>query len=283
MPVDQNTEQIHHNAILPQLSILKPTDESTRSTASNSGLSDVSLVRSWYRRFRQYLPTRSRRSKATYASIRSAESTLGLLFVLTLISRRSSYGAPRLSEVIERVRVPCSQNLCWAARRRIRCPILRAALAPSLFGDSRRLPTKFVDELRSEGTAVRILGTSERLANPSLLGLIHQVSTGMVDTSFGRKDGGRLTAMSKQRQYGIYYTPECLFGKSIFCCVELQKSGIKVYLKLKYSRLENLPSFARDVSGVGHYGVGDLQLAISNLAQIEEATPLIRKFLEAQF
>ncbi len=73
-----------------------------------------------------------------------------------------------------------------------------------------------------------------------------------------------------------------LCGKSIFCCVELQKSGMRVCLKLKHSRLENPPSFARDVSGLGHYGVGDLQVAISNMTQLEEATPLIRMSLEGQ-
>jgi len=71
-------------------------------------------------------------------------------------------------------------------------------------------------------------------------------------------------------------------GKPIFCCVELLKGGLRVCLKLKYSHLENPPSFARDVSGVGHQGVGDLQFAISNMAQLEEATPFIRKSLEGQ-
>ena len=73
-----------------------------------------------------------------------------------------------------------------------------------------------------------------------------------------------------------------LCGKAIFCCVELQTGGIKVCLKLKHSRLESPPSFARDVSGVGHYGVGDLQLAISSMAELEEATPLIRESYEGQ-
>jgi predicted type IV restriction endonuclease/predicted transport protein len=71
-------------------------------------------------------------------------------------------------------------------------------------------------------------------------------------------------------------------GKSIFCCVELQKGGMRVCLKLKYNHLENPPSFARDVSNIGHYGVGDFQLAITNMAQLEEAAPLIRKSLEGQ-
>jgi predicted type IV restriction endonuclease/predicted transport protein len=70
--------------------------------------------------------------------------------------------------------------------------------------------------------------------------------------------------------------------RAIFCCVELQKGGMRVCLKLKYGRLVNPPEFARDVSNIGHYGVGDVQLAISNLTQLETATPLIRMSLEGQ-
>ena len=71
-------------------------------------------------------------------------------------------------------------------------------------------------------------------------------------------------------------------GKAIFCCVELQKGGIRICLKLKHSQLDNPPSFSRDVTGIGHYGVGNLQLAISNMAQVDEAAPLIRKSFESQ-
>lgn len=67
-----------------------------------------------------------------------------------------------------------------------------------------------------------------------------------------------------------------------FCAVHLQQSGLRVWLKLKYSRLENPPSFARDVSNVGTWGkaTGDLELGISNSSQLEEAFPLIRKSFE---
>ena len=71
-------------------------------------------------------------------------------------------------------------------------------------------------------------------------------------------------------------------GKAIFCCVEIQQGGIKVCLKLKYSHVEAPPSFARDVSNIGHYGVGGFQLAINSMAQMNEAAPLIRKSFEGQ-
>jgi len=64
-------------------------------------------------------------------------------------------------------------------------------------------------------------------------------------------------------------------GRS-FCAVHLQQSGLRVWLWLKYNRLENPPGFARDVSNVGHWGGGDVELGISSLSQINEAADLIR-------
>jgi hypothetical protein len=69
------------------------------------------------------------------------------------------------------------------------------------------------------------------------------------------------------------------YAKHPFCCVHLQQGGLRVWLKLKYSQLENPPSFSRDVSGVGHWGVGDVELAITSASALAAATPLIRKAL----
>lgn len=80
----------------------------------------------------------------------------------------------------------------------------------------------------------------------------------------------------------VAMTINYLCGKSIFCCVCLQQGGVRVVLKLKLAHLQNPPSFARDVSAIGHYGVGGLQLAISSMLQLEEATPLIRRSLDMQ-
>ena len=70
--------------------------------------------------------------------------------------------------------------------------------------------------------------------------------------------------------------------KSVFCCVHLQQSGLRIWLHLEYSHLQNPPSFARDVTNVGHYGTGDLELDISNLSQLEEAAPLIQMSFESR-
>jgi len=71
-------------------------------------------------------------------------------------------------------------------------------------------------------------------------------------------------------------------GKETFCSVHIRQSGLRIWLKLKYGRLENPPSFARDVSNIGHWGVGDLELVVSSLSQLEDAALLIRKSFESQ-
>lgn len=71
------------------------------------------------------------------------------------------------------------------------------------------------------------------------------------------------------------------FDKRTFCSLHIQRGGLRVWLRLKYARLENPPSFARDVSRIGHWGVGDVELDISSLSQLEEGVPYIRMSFEA--
>jgi len=72
-----------------------------------------------------------------------------------------------------------------------------------------------------------------------------------------------------------------VFDGRIFCSVHLRQSGLRVWSRLKYERLDNPPSFARDVSNVGHYGTGDLELGLTTLSQLDEAALLIRKSFES--
>ena len=69
-------------------------------------------------------------------------------------------------------------------------------------------------------------------------------------------------------------------GKNIFCCVHLQKSGLRVWLKLNYSDLESPPEYVRDVSNIGHWGVGDVELAIDSIQRFQSAKGLIQKSFE---
>lgn len=62
-----------------------------------------------------------------------------------------------------------------------------------------------------------------------------------------------------------------------FCSVHVLQSGLRVWVALRYKDITNAPAFARDVARVGHYGVGDTELRISNRSELEEAAPIIRQ------
>lgn len=68
--------------------------------------------------------------------------------------------------------------------------------------------------------------------------------------------------------------------KDIFCCAHLKQSGLRVWLKLSPADIRDGPSFARDVSRIGHWGVGDVELAIDSMQRLREAESLIRASFE---
>ena len=70
-------------------------------------------------------------------------------------------------------------------------------------------------------------------------------------------------------------------GKSIFCSVHLTKSGLRIWLPLKFAALPDPPAFVRDVSNIGHWGVGDVEVRVNGLEQMESAQALIQKSYEA--
>jgi len=82
-----------------------------------------------------------------------------------------------------------------------------------------------------------------------------------------------------QRKYLAKYV-RYTHGRNIFCCVHLQKSGLRVWLKLNYSDLESPPEYIRDVSNIGHWGVGNVELAIDSIQRFQPAKGLIQKSLE---
>lgn len=69
-------------------------------------------------------------------------------------------------------------------------------------------------------------------------------------------------------------------GSSIFCCVHLLKSRLRVWLKLRFSELGSPPDYVRDVSGIGHWGVGDVEVSIDSLERFRHAKEFIRESFE---
>jgi len=65
-------------------------------------------------------------------------------------------------------------------------------------------------------------------------------------------------------------------GKPVFCCAHLQQSGLRVWVKIDPGEIPKSATFARDVSSVGHWGVGDVELAINSMQRLRDAEHLIR-------
>ncbi|MGC4005862.1 MAG: DUF5655 domain-containing protein [Pirellulales bacterium] len=67
-----------------------------------------------------------------------------------------------------------------------------------------------------------------------------------------------------------------------FACVEIrtQEKKILIYVKLDPSQLELEDGFTRDVSQIGHFGTGDLEITIRTNADFEKAKPLLLKSYE---
>jgi predicted transport protein len=70
------------------------------------------------------------------------------------------------------------------------------------------------------------------------------------------------------------------YQNHIFCCIHIDKSKLRVWLKLNFVDLHNPPAYTRDVSKVGHWGNGNVEVNITNEASLEGAKPLIRKSFE---
>lgn len=67
-----------------------------------------------------------------------------------------------------------------------------------------------------------------------------------------------------------------------FACVEvrLQEKKILVYLKIDPTSCALEDGFTRDVTKIGHYGTGDLEVTIRSMADFEKAKPLLLKSYE---
>jgi predicted transport protein len=64
-------------------------------------------------------------------------------------------------------------------------------------------------------------------------------------------------------------------------CVEIRKHKILAFLKLDPKKVKGPAGIARDVSELGHYGTGDLEVTIRSAADFEAAKPLIVQAYQA--
>ncbi|MEU3692336.1 DUF5655 domain-containing protein [Streptomyces narbonensis] len=60
-----------------------------------------------------------------------------------------------------------------------------------------------------------------------------------------------------------------------------KQEAILVYLRVDPDTVELEEGFTRDMRGIGHLGTGDLEVRIASPADLEKATPLLRRAVEA--
>ena len=58
-------------------------------------------------------------------------------------------------------------------------------------------------------------------------------------------------------------------------CMEVKGKNIKLFLKLKPSDIPNQTPYCRDVTSIGHYGTGDVELTVSSESEFETVKEFI--------
>jgi predicted transport protein len=68
-----------------------------------------------------------------------------------------------------------------------------------------------------------------------------------------------------------------------FACVEVRTNlgHLLIYVKVDPEKMTLEDGFTRDVSKIGHYGTGDLEITLKSLADLERAKPLLVQSYEA--
>ncbi|SIT05778.1 DUF5655 domain-containing protein [Insolitispirillum peregrinum] len=68
-----------------------------------------------------------------------------------------------------------------------------------------------------------------------------------------------------------------------FACVEVQSKtrNLLVYVKVDPKTIDPIPGITRDVSTIGHYGTGDLEITLRSRADLEKVKSLLEKSYEA--
>lgn len=64
-------------------------------------------------------------------------------------------------------------------------------------------------------------------------------------------------------------------GSQNIVCVQVQQRRVLLHLKLDPKTLDELPDTARDVTDIGHYGTGDLELSVGTEEELAIAKPYI--------
>ena len=67
-----------------------------------------------------------------------------------------------------------------------------------------------------------------------------------------------------------------------FVDINPQRSDLKIYLNMRFADIDDPQNLCRNVSGVGHYGTGDIEMPFTNIGQLPNIMGLIRQSLDFQ-
>lgn len=62
--------------------------------------------------------------------------------------------------------------------------------------------------------------------------------------------------------------------------IEIQKSGLKLFVNVKHGNLYDPKGLARDISSIGHWGNGDYEIKVTNDKNLEYIMSLVRQVVE---
>ena len=62
-----------------------------------------------------------------------------------------------------------------------------------------------------------------------------------------------------------------------FTCIEIHKNHLLIYLSLDPTVIDVSRNNLRDVSNIGHYGTGDIEIRVENKDNVNMAKELIEK------
>jgi predicted transport protein len=65
-----------------------------------------------------------------------------------------------------------------------------------------------------------------------------------------------------------------------FACVDVQSERFRVFVKVPPESIVLEPGFTRDVTDIGHWGIGDLEITVGSVEQLEKAKPLLLRSYE---
>jgi len=64
-------------------------------------------------------------------------------------------------------------------------------------------------------------------------------------------------------------------------CMEAQQKKVYLFLKLDPKKVSKEAGYIRDVSNIGHYGTGDVEVTLTSVSDLERAKPLIQQAYKA--